>query len=215
MIGAQKKVEEFFDQYVKRSYPKGQIIIIAGETPRYIFYLKRGRVRKYAISYSGDEIIVNQYKPLAFFEVAWAVNKKPSEYFFKTEKACEVRVAPLDDVLKFLKNNPDVMLDLLSRVYRGIDGILGRLVYLMSGNAKDRLMYEILIEAKRFGKKQSNGQIKLDVTEADMAARSGLSRETVCRELQNIKKEGFVLTAAKSIVIKDITSIENKLAKEF
>ena len=214
MTDVQTKVDKFFSRYVRRTYPKGQIILFAGEAPTSIYYLAKGQVSKYAISNKGDEIIVNEYKPLAFFEVAWATNNQPSDYFFKTEKSSEVRVAPLDDVIKFLKENPDVMLDLLTRVYRGVDGILGRLVYLMSGNAKDRLMYEILIEARRFGQKKSDGKIILDVTEADIAARSGLSRETVSREIQSIKKEGYISTATKSIVIDNISKIEAKLTRE-
>ena len=43
-----------------------------------------------------------------------------------------------------LQANPDVVYDLLTRLYRGLDGLLGRMSQLMAGSAKSRLMYELL-----------------------------------------------------------------------
>lgn len=204
------KNDQFFSKYPKRSYPKGQILVFADESPEHIFYLESGKVRKYDVSYRGDEIIVNIFKPPSFFPMSWALNRTPNKYFYKTEEPTELRIVPADDVMEYLKTNPDVTLDLLSRVYRGMDGMFGRLVRLMSGTAKSRLVHELLIESRRFGKKQDNDRILLAATESDLAARTGLSRETVSREMHKLKAKGLVHVERGGIIVTDMEALERQ-----
>jgi CRP/FNR family transcriptional regulator, cyclic AMP receptor protein len=208
-----EKVQQHFSRYPRRVYPKGQILIFADESPEYVFYIVKGRVREYDVSYRGDEAMVNLFKPLAFFPMSWAINRTPNKYFYKTEIETELHVVPIDAALDFLKANPDVMLDLLSRVYRGMDGLLGRIVHLMSGTAKSRLIYELLIECHRSGERADDGTYKLPgLNESDLAARAGLSRETVNRELRKIRQ--YVKVTPKNLVINDIAALEKALGTE-
>lgn len=208
------KVHKALSQYPKRTYPKGQIIVFADESPEHIFYIVKGKVIKYDVSYRGDEVIVNVFKPPAFFPVSWAVNGSHNAYFYKTDDETELHIVPAEDIVRLLKDNPDVMYDLIQRIYRGTDGMLARMVQLMSGTAKSRLLYELLIEARRFGEKQKDGSYKLKVSEVDLAARAGLSRETVSREMQGLKDKGLVTMGPHSMVIAGIQAVEKALGKE-
>lgn len=82
-----------------------------------------------------------------------------------------------------------MLYDLLSRVYRGVDGLLGRLTHLMASSARTRLVYELVVEGERFGTEREDGAITLDINEKDLGARAGLSRETVSREAHKLKNE--------------------------
>lgn len=210
----ENKIDAAFSKFPKRSYPKGQILVFADETPHHIFYITKGRVRMYAVSYRGDEVIVNIFKPPAFFPMSGVINHSQNKYFYKAETETELHIIPADAALTFLKENPDVTLDLLSRVYRGVDGLLGRLVHLMSGSAKSRVLYELLIEAKRFGAQQNNGAVVLDINEVDLASRAGMSRETVSREMKKIKAEGIATVNTRGITITDISVLESKVAAD-
>ena len=202
------KVDQYFSKYPKRAYPKGQILVFADESPEHIYYIVKGGVRKYDVSYRGDEGEVNVFKPPAFFPMSWAINNSPNKYFYKAETDTELHIVPTGDALIFIKDNPDVMLDLLSRLYKGMDGLLGRMVHLMSGSAKSRLLYELVIESRRFGKKNADGSIQLSVSEGDLAGRTGLSRETVSREIHKLKNQDLVSLKHSGIIVKDIAAIE-------
>lgn len=208
------KVERAFSKYPRRIYPKGDILVFAGDKPKHIFYLKTGRVRKYDVSYRGDEVVVNVFKSGAFFPMSWALNDEPNHYFYKTETATELYAVPVDNTLQFLRDNPDVVLDLLNRLYRGTEGLLGRMVHLMSGTAKSRLLYELIIECRRFSEPNGLGDRKLGVSEVDLAARSGLSRETVSREIGKLKDAGLVSLDGKTIVVHDLSALEQVLGSE-
>jgi len=208
------KIHKTLSQYPKRQYPKGQIIVFADESPEHVFYIVKGKIVKYDVSYRGDEIIVNIFKPPAFFPISWAVNGSHNSYFYKTDDETELHIVPAEDIVRFLKDNPDVMYDLIQRIYRGTDGMLARMVQLMSGTAKSRLLYELLIEARRFGEKQKDGSYKLKVSEVGLAARAGISRETVSREMQGLKDKGLVTIEPHSITVDSIQAIEKALGKE-
>lgn len=206
-------VAGFFAQYPKRSYAKGQLLIHAGEAPSAIYYLVSGKIRQYDISYRGDEVVVNIFKEGAFFPMLWAITKAENRYFFAAETTVELRVAPKEDVLAFMRANPDVMYDLLTRLYIGIDGLLGRMAHLMAGSAKSRVMYELIVECRRFGKAQADGTCLVRLTEADLAGRAGLSRETVSRELQKIAHDGLV-TLQRGGLLVQVVALEEKLGTE-
>ena len=205
------KLDRFFASYPLRSYPKGQILVFANESPGYVFYVISGRVRKYDITYRGYEVIVTVYEHPAFFPMAWALNKTKNRYFYAAETATEVRIAPPQAVLRFLGQNPDVLFDLLSRSYQNTEGLLGRIVQLMTGSARTRLVYELVMDTRRFGILQPDGSYRLDLSEADLAARSGMSRETVSREFSKLAREGLVRGGRSGIVVNDLGSLAAKL----
>lgn len=211
----QQKIEDFFAQYRSRRYPKGQMLILSGDDTDYIYHLIEGRVKEYDVSYRGDEVILNIFKPPAFFPMSLAINKTRNPYIYEAETDVEIRQAPADEVLKFLKTNPDVMYDLLSRVYRGVDGLLSRMAFLMAGSARSRLIHELILECRRFGEPQTDGSVLLKINEKDLGARAGLSRETVNREAGKLKKEGLITIHRNDIRIKDVVSLEVMLGKEF
>lgn len=214
-MSIEDKVYDYFSQFPHRTYPKGQILIFADENPQHILYLVKGKVRKYDVSYRGDELVVNVFKPGAFFPMSWALIHNANNFFYKTEEESEFHLVPTDKALAFLEANPDVMLDLLSRLYRGMEGVLGRLVHLMAGSAKNRLAYELLIECKRFGKKDESGAIKLKITETDLAARTGLTRETVSREMQKFKDKKILSLESKALIIINLPALETELDSDF
>lgn len=207
------KIQEYFSTFPKRAYPKGQIIIFANEDPSAVYYVVEGKVRNYDHTYRGDEVIVNIFKSPAFFPMSWAINRTPNQYFYRTEEPTTLHVVPTDKALEFVKTNPDVMLDLLSRLYHGIDGLLGRMVHLMSGTARSRVMYELIIECHRFGKNEKANTYELTVSEVDLAARSGLSRETVSREISKLKEQKLISSNIK-LVVKDLAELEKMLGVE-
>ena len=203
-----QKIHRVLSAYPKRKYPKGQIILFADENPSHIFYIVKGKVIKYDISYRGDEVIINVFKPPAFFPLSWAINNTQNNYFYKTDEETELHIVPVDDTVAFLKQNPDVVYDLMKRVYTGMEGMLTRLVLLMSGTAKSRVLHELVIECKRFGVKLKDGSYKLDVSELGLGSRAGMSRETINREMRKLKDASLVRIEKNHIVVNDLGALE-------
>lgn len=205
-----KKVEIFFSKFKIRTVKKSEILIRAGEAPLGIFYLPKGKIKKYSLSQNGDEHIINIFKPVSFFPISWVMNSFSNEYFYESLIESEVRIAPKEDLLKFLKSESDVLYDLLSRVYKGIFGMEKRMFYLMNGTAYAKLIVEIILQAKRFGSKVDKS-IELKIKESELAAESGMTRETVSREIKILKDKGFLTLSRSKIIINDLRLLEEEL----
>ena len=147
--------------------------------------------------------------------VAQAINQKTvNRFYYAAETDIKVRKAPSEDVVAMLHKQPDVMMALLHRVNRGLDEFLGRAVSLMASNALSRVAYEIYIEAKRFGALDNNGSILIEMNERQIAAKTGLTRETVNREIRKLKEANAVAVERGKLIIKDVSLLEKKLYKE-
>lgn len=208
-----QKIEAFFGRYPARRLGKREVLIHAGDEPEGIFYLARGQVRQYDISPQGSEIVVNVFKPPAFFPMSWAVTGMPNRYFFETATNVELHVAPRQEAVNFLRGNPDVLFDLLRRVYSGAEGLQRRMAHLMGGTAKTRLVFELVTEGKRFGNQQPDGSVAVAVHEDELARRAGMSRETVNRELAGLKRQRLVSVGRQQLVIPDLDRLEHMLGE--
>lgn len=203
------KITENFSKYELKKYPKGGLITLANQHPAGISLLVNGLVEQYYLTPEGNKLTVNVYRPPAFFPMSWAINKTPNAYFFGALTDVELKQADSDETVAFLKANPDVLFDLLSRVYKGTDALLGRLVLTASGTAASRLIFELLIEAYRFGVVNNDGAALVKVKQSVLATRSGLARETVSRELRKLEQENLISRSKQEITI-DIKSLEQK-----
>lgn len=209
-----KKIDAFFSQYPLKRFKKGQIVIYGGDEPSGIFHIISGKVRQYDINQRGDEIVVNVFRTPAFFPMSWAINKTPNKYFFETMTEVQLHHVPADEVVAFLKSDPDVMYDLLSRLYSGVDGLQRRMAHLMGGSAHSRVLFELIIECHRFGELQEDESYLLTFNESELAQRAGLSRETVNRELSKLKSNKLLSHHGKNLIVKSVKSLQEELGDE-
>ena len=206
-----RKIEEFFDRYPDHTVTSGTVLIFADEDPNGVIKIDNGRVIEYDISDEGTRIVLNVFKAPAFLPMSWVVAHEPNIYFYEAHGVCTYRKAPSAEVLDFLKREPDVLLDLLSRLYRGVSGLQRRMIYMASNNAKKRLAYELLITAQRFCERQDNGAYEIPLSELDLAANSGLTRETVNREIAKLKQQNIVIVQNKKIYVVSLAELERHI----
>lgn len=204
------KLNNHFESCELKKYAKGKILTFANHEPEGVSFLISGLVEQYDITPEGNKLTVNVFKPPAFFPMSWAINKTSNPYFFAALTDIKIKQADADEMVAFLQANPDVMFDLLSRVYKGTDALLRRLVLAASGIAANRLVFELLIESYRFGVADSDGTVTIKVKQSVLAARSGLARETVSRELHKLEKEGGITISNKDITL-IIGDLEDRL----
>lgn len=204
-----QKIEAFFDGSTK-AYDRGHILTLAGQEPTGVSLLLDGVVEQYDITPEGNKVTVNIFKPPAFFPMSWAINRTPNEYFYAALTDVKLKRVDADAAVEFLRDNPDVTFDLLSRVYRGADALLRRLTLAARGIASSRLIFELLIEAYRFGTETGDAKRVVQITQSSLAARSGLARETVSRELHKLEGERLLALTKHGIVL-DIAQLEKRL----
>jgi CRP-like cAMP-binding protein len=205
-----KKVKDLYSEYDSLEIKKGETLIYAYKNPKETIFLMEGLVKMYAISKNGNEFVLNIFKAPSFFPISLIVNKSENHYYYEAMTKVKIKKAPNEKVLRFIKSNPDVLYDLLQRVYRGMDGILLKLEYSMSSSAKSRLIVELITQAKRFGKKNGN-KYELSVSLSELSTTVGLARETVSREIKILKEKKLITLKNKKLVISDLLKLVEEI----
>lgn len=204
-------VNRFFEAYPLTHFRKGEVIARPHTSLPGVLRLEKGQIAQYDISGDGRQVIVNIFKPPAFFPMAWAINREENIYFFEAKTAVVARCAPPEAVVDFIKREPEVLFNLLSRVYRGTEGVLRRMAHALGGNAASLILFEIIVSCRRFAELNKDNQLVLALTDQELADHTGLSRETVNRELQQLKHEGLISLGYGKITIPHLEKLEEFL----
>ena len=199
-----KTILDFFQKYKLQSYSKGEKIVEPFKHGSSIFCLTEGSVRCFTTTDHGVELSINVFRPISFFPLVEILTKLPNRYTYEALTKAKIYQAPQTEVLSFIKLHPNVSFDLLQRIYIGLDGYLLRIESLLSGEAYHRILTQLVIQTRRFGP-------KIQLTHADLAALTGLSRETVTRELGKMKKMGLLESEGRTLIVKNIQLLEKKL----
>jgi len=205
--------EQFFIQFNRaQSYKKGEMILRAQEEPKEVYFLKKGFVRLYLIALTGREITFNIYKPGTYFPMIWAIGNLPNFYFFESLTDTVVYRAPREKLLELVKNNPKLLFALTKRTYIGLDGIVRLTQALLTENARGKLISVLLVLGRRFGRKETNGDlvIRLPLTHRILASLANLSRETTSLALEKLQKEKVLTFNKHSITINKLQKIEEE-----
>lgn len=205
---------KFFAKVGKNvTFKKGETILRPGENPAGIYYIKKGLVRLYSISASGQEITFNIYKPESYLFMMWALSEIENNYFFDALTEVEAIKAPEEKVLEFIKSEPDLLYRLNKRTMVGLEAIITTTQTLIFGNATTKIAATFVVLAKRFGKNGKNNQITitLPLTHRLIATLAGLTRETASLEIGKLEKERVIFRKQRQFVVNKMKDLESKL----
>ena len=208
----EKKLLDFFSQYPSSKIKNGTVFLSQKNKPPGVFFLREGVVRQFLTTDTEQEVVTTLFKKYSFFPMSWVLGVAKTNYSYKALSDIQVTIAPKEAVITFLKSEPTVLFDLLVRILSGLDAVTTRMTYLMSKTAYDRIVLELLFLAKRFGK--INTQTKLTeftLIQSNLGNQTGLTRETVNREINKLKKQKLILFEKNILTIPSLQLLEETL----
>jgi CRP-like cAMP-binding protein len=205
------KLDSLFSDSPERHYKKGHILILIGDSTNYFYNLVSGTIKVYDVNYRGDEIVVNKFKEPSYFPMSLILNADTAHYIYEAEKDVCIRAVEKKRVLEFLDKNPTVVLDLLANLYKALNDVTSRYVLVATKNAQSRLIFTLIKECKKFAVSGQNGARILSISERELAASSGLSRETVSREMKSLKARNLVSSSRNLVKIHSLHKLEEYL----
>lgn len=203
-----QKVNGFFKEYKFRVYKKGKYLIKSGEKPKGIFCLQKGIVRSMGLLNNGTEVTINLFRPISFFPTNWVINNKLELYNYEALTDVEVYIAPKRNFKSFIKENPIILLDLLKRIYRGLEGYQLRIESLLSNNDYYKVLVQILISTKRFGEKNENGEYLFRLDKDEISSLTGLSETRVAKVIRELTKKNILKYDKENFVVKNPELLE-------
>jgi CRP/FNR family transcriptional regulator, cyclic AMP receptor protein len=185
------------DRAVTRNYPKQAIIVSEGDESDSLYLILSGRVKVYLADEHGKELILAIKGPGQYFgemvldgdaRSASVMTLEPAQF------ACLARA----DFKAFLLSHPEVSLQVIENlihVARGLNRNVRNLAMLDVYGRVARILLELAVER--------DGRLVIPerLTQKDIAARVGASREMINRILRDLTTGGYVTVEDGRITI--------------
>ena len=185
------------ERTVTRSYPKQAIIVNEGDESDSLYLILAGRVKIYLSEESGKELILAIKGPGQYFG-EMVLDEQPRSASVMTLEPAQFAVLSRADFKAFLLRHGEVALQLIQnliRVARGLNQNVRSLAMLDVYGRVARMLLELAVE--RDGKMV----IPERLTQKDLAARVGASREMINRILRDLTAGGYVSVKEGRITI--------------
>lgn len=184
-----------FNKLPLRKYNKGQLLLFQGEVPRFGYILKKGIIKEYDISKQGNEQITWLINKFEVFPFPWLMNSTPAvSYYYETVTDCEVYILRKEEYYELLTRSKEFLYSELKRQATKENEQTRRLAAVLNFKAENKLVntFHYLIEC--YGLALNNKSVGLDIslTHQDLANLTGLTRETVSKEIGSLKKKGII-----------------------
>jgi len=186
------------DRAVTRNYPKQAIIVNEGDDESDSLYLiLGGRVKVYLADEHGKELILSIKGPGQYFG-EMVLDEQPRSASVMTLEPAQFAILSRADFRAFLLSHAEVALQLIQnliRLARGLNRSVRNLAMLDVYGRVARILLELAVE--RDGKLV----IPERLTQKDIAARVGASREMINRILRDLTTGGYVTVEDGRITI--------------
>ncbi len=186
-----------------RIYKRREFLFEEGDYPRYLFFIKSGKVKLFKTNEDGKEYIINIYGAGEF--LGYLALIKDEEY---TESASaleetEVALVPKDDFAQLINANRDVSSQLIKMLASNIEEKEQQLLNLAYNSVRKRVADAVLY----LSDKEHEGDIH--ILRDDLARIVGTAKESVIRMLTEFKEDGYIEVVDGAIKVKNREKLKN------
>ena len=142
----------------------------------------------------------------------WIVNDEPNRYYFEALTPVEIWRAPREEVLKLFHDMPETEHEMMSKMLKGLSGLMKRMEFLVFDSAYKKTILLLLYYIKNFSDTNVKGKLLIPLTHREIAAWIGTTRETASLQIETLKKKGFIEYHRRYILIPDISLLEKEIA---
>ncbi|MGC8937463.1 MAG: Crp/Fnr family transcriptional regulator [Thermodesulfovibrio sp.] len=172
---------------------KGEIIFYQSDESTDLYIILDGAVKACLLDSDGKELILNIFKKGDFFGELSLLDGRPRSATIIAIEDSVVGVLKREHFLKLLKNNPMIVISLLSALVERIrmtDEMLGAMAFL---DVSRRIIKFLMNVAEKEGEKTKDGLIRIKkITHRELASCTGASREAITKALKVLKFKGIL-----------------------
>lgn len=199
------------DRAARKRFPKGSTLLSEGDVSGRVMLLESGRVKVGRLTPDGREVILALKGAGELLGDLSAIDGEPISATVSALEEVEVLVLSAKDFRTFLADTPGVALKLLElNADRLREAGLKRSEF--GGNdAVSRVAARLVEMADRFGVVTDEGlRVSVPLSQEEMAAFIGASRETVSKALQTFRGTGLITTERRWITVLDIERLRQR-----
>ncbi len=192
------------------TYQKGDLIYFPEDNSEKIYLIANGKVKIGYDTESGDEVIkAILTKGELFGEMAIFGEKKRSEYAMVLENNTTICQMGLENAQELMKDNKSFSFSIYKLIGLRIEKLERKLEGLMFKDVRTRLIDFLKDMARERGEKIGYEiLIRHSLTQKDIAALIGSSRQTVAKLLNELKDDNLIHYRRNRILIRDLNKLK-------
>ncbi|MGM0415104.1 MAG: Crp/Fnr family transcriptional regulator [Bacillota bacterium] len=201
----ESQLKDIYELLNEKSYQKGETIFLAGDKGESMFFLREGKVKITRNSPDGKEHIVKFIEP---GEVFGEVILFGHEIYPATTICLEdsrLNLLKRDDFKDYFLENPEIGWGMLKTMADKLFFSQSRIESLALLDSKTRIIQSLLDMAG-----EDDLALK-EMSQQQLANYLGLTRETVSRNISQLKDEGLIENQGRKVLILDREGLEAKL----
>lgn len=189
---------------VTHRYKRGEILFREGSYPTGIYFVKKGKVKKYTTDKDGHEqiIYICQAGELLGYHALIS-----HEYYRDSAMVMEdavISFIPKEDFLLAL-NSSSALSNRLLKCLSHEFGVMTHFISIFAHKTvRERIAFSLLMLRDKYKKDSIKGKpVEINLTREDLANVVGTTRETLTRFLQEFKQESLIEINGRKIILKN------------
>ena len=180
-----------------RSFPKNAVVVNEGDPTDSLYVVLAGRVKAFVSDESGKEVVLDTIDPGDYFGEL-VLDGGPRSASVMTLEPCRFFVIPRGDVEGLLDGNREFSRHLIYKLIGKVRSLTGKVLDLALRDVYSRFARFIDERAVEEGGRRV---VRERLTQHDIAARIGASREMVSRVVKELTAGGYISIDAKQITV--------------
>ena len=199
---------------VRRTYKKGEKILRPYDEADKVFTVISGYVKAYTINDQGVEQIQIIYSNLEIFPISWLAGFNTVRFYFEAMTDCIIDVYSKETLRRQLKSDPDITYVMLTKMADLFMTYVAQVNNLEFTYASERLAYQLLMLAERFGEHGTSGVLLPPFSYQTIGSLINLSRESVNREMAKLVGQKLVAVKKNRVYILNIPGLKKKIDRD-
>jgi len=198
----------------RRRYAAGETLFLEGDRAGEVLVLVSGEVKISVGSQDGREVILDVLEAGSLIGELSAIDKEPRSATVAALSAVEVLAVAAGPFNEFLDRHPDVLRQLLLEVIRRLRVRVRHQLEFGAGDALGRVCARLVELTDRYGRDDGSAVVlSSPVSQSELAAWTGLSREAIVKALRALRQLGWIDNRGRTIVIRKLDSLRDRATR--
>ncbi len=198
------------DNYETEELPKKQSLYLEGKRPKFLYYLKRGKIKAYRVHEDGKEYITNLYAAGDFIGYLPLLENISYEDTAIVLEDTELALIPKEEFLAAIYKDINIATKFIKLIAQNVQEKEERLLSLAYSSLRKRVAKALADIHTKFTKDKTGSQ-HLDISRDDIAHYVGTATESLIRTLSDFKSEKLIEIKEGKIRVIDFNKLNNLL----
>ena len=195
-----RELDRLSKEYSLVPYRRKETIFQEGDTPHFLFFVNRGKVKTFKSHDEGKEYVTGLYQKGDFFGYGPLLEGTSYSESAAAFEDCEICKIPKEDFLSLVYQNRDVAAKFIKMLSGDVCERERQLLSFAYDSVRKRVAAALVDLAGRFFKSEGK-PARLSIHRDDLAAMAGTASETVIRSLSEFKHDGLIRVEGRDIIV--------------